>query len=83
MIITCPSNSILAYQNIPIQFNWTVNDPDSNDNNGHIWLLIESINGSFYFEITTTPSFIQIEGDISGNKLRIILMFLSQLRFQI
>ena len=65
--ISCPTGTVTGYENIPLSFNWTVNDPDVNDNDGFIWVSIQSINGTFYFDITKTPTFIQTNGDITGN----------------
>ena len=65
VVMSCPIEINFAYEDIPIDFNWTVDDPDVeelNDGFGFLWISIESENGTFYFDITETPHFIQYEG---------------------
>ena len=67
VIITCLTDRNIAYEDIPIDFNWTVDDPDVDEDNGFLLISIQSKNGTFYFEHPETPSFIQQQGSICGN----------------
>ena len=72
VVVACPEAMGSGFEDTPVDFNWTVEDPDSDENAGYLWISIEALNGTFYFDIAQTPPFIQYEGDITGNSSIVI-----------